>query len=203
MTNEILVFQAGSVIFAVASLIFLFTGDNKPNFSTEFYISFITTTSYVLMSQSIATVSIANGDTIYWSRWLFYLIACSILMYDAANLLKIPINNYYRMALLNWLTMFNGFLASYITTSSRWIFYALSSVAYIGLLYMVNQGENNEKFPALKNFVFTGWSLFPLIFLISPTGLRILNTFVSETIYLLLDILTKILFGFLTSRTKE
>ena len=129
MSNESLVFQAGGVIFALASLYFLFSGSRRPNLSTEFFISFITTTSYALMSLGVATTVSKGGHTVYWSRWLFYMVACSLLMYDTAKVLSIPDGEYPKMAILTWLTMFNGFLASYIVTASRYVFFMLSSAA--------------------------------------------------------------------------
>nr|MBD3205819.1 schizorhodopsin [Candidatus Bathyarchaeota archaeon] len=202
MSTEILIFQAGAALFALASIYFLFTGENKPNFSTEFFISFITTTSYALMSQSLAVTFSMNGQPIYWSRWLFYMIACSLLMYDTSRVLKISERDYPFMVLLTWLTMFNGFLASYITSSSRWIFYILSSVAYIGLLYFVMKGEDNPEFKTIKPFVLIGWTLFPVVFILAPTGIGLINTNIAEASYLVLDVATKIIFGIQTSKIK-
>ena len=202
MSTEILVFQAGAIIFASASLYFLFTGENKPNFSTEFFISFITTTSYALMSLGIATTVSQGGHTIYWSRWLFYMVACSLLMYDTAKVLGIPDGEYPKMAILTWLTMFNGFLSSYIVTTSRYIFFILGSAAFAGLLYIVIRGEDNPGFRSLKPFVLVGWTLFPAVFLLAPTGIGVLETSLAEAGYLLLDVATKIVFGINTSRLK-
>ncbi len=190
------------MIFALASLYFLFAGKTKPDFSTEFFISLITTTSYGLMSRGIATTVSAGGQTVYWSRWLFYMVACSLLMYDTAKVLGIPDGDYPKMALLTWLTMFNGFLSSYIVTASRWMFFVISSAAYIGLLYVVMQGKDNPGFKSLKQFVLIGWTLFPAVFLIAPTGIGVLQTWVAEACYLLLDVATKIVFGLKTSSLK-
>lgn len=202
MSIETTIMQIGALLFAAASLYFLLSGKEKPGFSTEFFISFITTTSYSLMSLGIATVTTTGGQTIYWSRWLFYMVACSLLMYDTAKVLKIPDNEYVWMALLTWLTMFNGFLSSYVTTSEKWIFYILSSLAFIGLLYKVMNGENNPDFKSLKPFVLVGWTLFPVVFLLAPTGFGVINTAAAEAGYLLLDFATKIVFGVFTSKLK-
>jgi len=202
MSIETMIMQAGALLFAAASIYFLFSGKEKPGFSTEFFISFITTTSYSLMSVGIATITSPSGQTIYWSRWLFYMIACSLLMYDTAKALQIPDKEYLWMVLLTWLTMFNGFLASYMTTPMKWIFYILSSIAFIGLLSKVQQGRENIEFKILKPFVFIGWTLFPVVFLLAPTGFGLLNTGTAEAGYLLLDFATKIVFGVFTSKLK-
>ncbi len=197
-----LVFQIGAVIFGLFSVFFLLLGRKKQLFGTEFFISFITTTSYVLMSTGIATIVSLNGQTIYWSRWLFYLAACPLLMYDVAKILHIADREYPKIALFTCLTMFNGFLASYIVTSSRWLFFGLSSAAYVCLLFIILRGKDTPAFRSLKPFVLFSWSLFPLVFLLAPTGFNVLETSVSETLYLILDVVTKSFFGILTIKMK-
>ena len=203
MLSEMIIFQLGAIIFAISSLLFLLFGKKKNMFDTEFFISFITSISYVMMSLGLATSIAFNGEPVYWSRWLFYLVACPLLMYDITKILNISIKEYYRFALLTGLTMFNGFLASYLGTSSRWIFFLFSAVSFVFLLYLIYQGDNNPKFKQLKPFVFVGWSLFPLIFILAPTGFGVLTTSLSESFYLVLDLITKLLFGVITFRLKN
>jgi sensory rhodopsin len=200
--DEIMVFQIGAIIFGLSSFIFLYSGRKKSLFDTEFFISFITATSYALMSLSVATTVSSEGQIIYWSRWLFYLVACPLLVYDITKILNISREDYPKLALLTGLTMFNGFLASFIVTSSRWLFFLLSSIAFICLLFMIFKGETNTKFKSLKPFVLVGWSLFPLVFLLAPTGFGIIDTSISETLYFVLDLITKLFFGFMTIRMK-
>lgn len=197
-----LVFQTGGIIFAIASVMFLFGRTKKPNTMTEFFISFITTTSYAIMSLGIATTTSTGGAVIYWSRWLFYMAACSLLMFDTAHALSISLNEYPKMAIFTGLTMFNGFLASYIVTDWRWIFFALSSAAYLGLLSLVVRGQTNPQFRSLKPFVVIGWTLFPIVFILAPTGVSVLDTVVAEASYLILDVITKIIYGIKTARLK-
>ena len=62
MSIETTIMQAGAVLFAVASLYFMFSGKDKPGFGTEFFISFITLTSYSLMTTGIATITATTTD---------------------------------------------------------------------------------------------------------------------------------------------
>ncbi|MGC9309040.1 MAG: bacteriorhodopsin, partial [Thermoplasmatota archaeon] len=124
------------------------------------------------------------------------------LMYDVAKILHIADREYPKIALFTCLTMFNGFLASYIVTSSKWIFFGFSSITFIGLLYIILQGKNNPAFRSLKPFIIFSWSLFPVVFLLAPTGLEVLDTIVSESLYLILDVVTKLFFGILTIKMK-
>jgi sensory rhodopsin len=200
--QELLIFQVGAIIFGVTSFIFLIFGKKKLFFDTEFFISFITAISYAFMSLGIATTESLDGQMIYWSRWLFYICACSLLIYDITRILSISNNQYPKLALLTGLTMFNGFLASIITTQSRWIFFIFSSISFICLLYLIFQGKNNPQFKYIKSFVIIGWSLFPIVFLLAPSGFGILQTFTTESLYLILDLITKLFFGILTIKLK-
>jgi sensory rhodopsin len=200
--QEVLIFQIGAVIFGIFSFIFLILGKKKSLFGTEFFISFITATSYSIMSIGLATSESVDGQIIYWSRWLFYIVACPLLVYDIAKILSIIQEEYPKLAFLTGLTMLNGFLASFITTQSRWVFFILSSIAFICLLYLIFQGKNNPKIKFIKPFVLGGWSLFPLVFLLAPTGFGILQTLASESLYLILDLVTKLFFGILTIKLK-
>jgi len=200
--DEILVFQIGAIVFGISAFIFLLIGKKKSLFDTEFFISFLTSISYVLMSLSVATNVSLGGQVIYWSRWLFYLVSCPLLVYDIAIILRISKEEYPKLALLTGLTMFNGFIASYILTSSRWIFFIFSSIAYVCLLFMVFKGKDDTKFKSLKLFVLVGWSLFPVVFILAPTGFGFLDTLTTETFYFVLDLITKLFFGIVTIRLK-
>ena len=51
-------------------------------------------------------------------------------------------------------------------------------------------------------FVIFAFAFFPLVFLLAPTGVGVLDTVVAEASYLMLDIVTKILFGIKTTWLK-
>jgi len=42
-------------------------------FSSNVFVSFITTISYVVMALALGTSVAENGQPIYWTRWLFYI----------------------------------------------------------------------------------------------------------------------------------
>jgi bacteriorhodopsin len=93
----------------------------KMVFRSHIFVSFITTISYVVMALALAT-GVANGQPIYWTRWLFYMASCSILMLDIAFIAKIPDFRKVEVALFTVLTMFCGFIASIIVSVDRWWF---------------------------------------------------------------------------------
>ncbi|UCE95341.1 MAG: bacteriorhodopsin [Candidatus Bathyarchaeota archaeon] len=93
--------------------------------------------------------------------------------------------------------MLCGFLASIIVTIDRWWFFALSPAAYIAMLYTLFKplGDESVDVTSIMWFVMLTWSLFPVIWVLAPTGLGVFTTLVEAILYLALDFLTKIAFG--------
>jgi len=149
------------------------------------------------MALGLATVTAESGDLIYWTRWLFYSGSCSILTLDIATIAKKPIEKKAQVVLFTSLTMFCGYLASIILTMDRWLFFGLSTVAYIGMLYGIFKSTNDESsnINSIMWFVVLTWSLFPVVWVLAPTGFGIIAVDIEALLYLALDIVTKIAFG--------
>ncbi len=199
--EEIIVFWVMVGVFAMASMMFLLLGlrsdSNKHIFNIEFFVSFITTMSYVTMALALGTTTALNGDPIYWTRWLYYIASCSLLAMEVALLAGKSRERMLEVMFLTGLVMFNGFLASYITILERWWFFGLSSVAFIGLILELFYDYKKQQ-PHMKQImwiVIIGWSLFPLVWVLAPTGFAVIPIVVEVILYALLDIITKIGFG--------
>ena len=77
---------------------------------------------------------------------------------------------------------------------TRWVFFVLSSIAYliqiVPILKSKKEGSN-----WINTYIYLGWSGFPLVFLLAPTGLGLFGAALALGLYLLLDIFTKIIFN--------
>ena len=207
MAEESMIFWIGGIIFALSSLLFIFlenqNSSRKYMFNSHVFVSFITTISYFIMALGLATVTSEGGNPIYWTRWLFYAGSCSILTLDIATIAKKSNEKKAEVAIFTTLTMFCGYLASIISTEYRWLFFGLSTAAYIGMLYTLfnKSSEDSPKMSSIMWFVFVTWSLFPLVWALAPTGFEIIAVDITALLYLALDIVTKILFGiYITTR---
>ncbi|RXE56376.1 hypothetical protein ABH15_09795 [Methanoculleus taiwanensis] len=199
--EEMLVFWAGAVIFGLATLLFVVLKLRRPEYGifygSDIFVCFITTISYVTMALALGTSVAADGQPIYWTRWLYYIASCSILTLDVAYLAGRPTVTKFEVALFTGLVMFCGFLASFLTGPERWWFFAFSSAAYAGLLYTLFAGTGRAE-PGMKPvmwFILLFWTLFPVVWVLAPTGLGIITTPAGAVLYAILDIITKIVFG--------
>ncbi len=95
---------------------------------------------------------------------------------------------------LNVLVMGTGVLAAISTGLYKWIFFGLSAIAYIVQISPILKIRSKES-NWVNTVIFLGWTGFPIVFLLAPTGFGIINTFTAMILYLILDIYTKIIFN--------
>ena len=188
------VFLAGLLIFAVSSTYFYLAGRKRNGLDSAFLVSFVTLISYVLMWQGDHTVVTEAGQPIFWTRWLFYALSCTLLMVEIARLKKIQGEELVQLLYLTAIVMFTGFLAARDLTAIRWVHFVISSVAYILLVVKVLSIKNAGS-QWVSGYIFFGWTVFPVVFLLAPTGLGLIGAAVTNLLYLLLDIYTKIVFN--------
>jgi sensory rhodopsin len=184
----------GIVIFVLSSAYFYYTGRKKGGLNTAFLVSFVTLTSYVLMWQGDLAVMSSAGESIFPTRWLFYGLSCTLLMYEIARLKKASGGALAQIVYLTAIVMGTGYLAARDVSAVRWVYFAISSIAYILLVTKVLSAED----PAPKwvgSYVLFGWTVFPIVFALAPTGIGVIGAAVANLLYLLLDLYTKIIFN--------
>ena len=189
-----IVFLVGLLIFAISSVYFYFAGKGKNGLNTAFLVSFITLISYVLMWQGNLTVITSAGEPIYWTRWLFYGLSCTLLMLEIAQLKSIQGGSRVQLLYLTAIVMGTGVLAARDLSALRWVHFVISSVAYILLVLQVLSVKSKGSGWA-HTYIYFGWTVFPIVFLLAPTGLGLIGAAVANLLYLLLDIYTKIVFN--------
>jgi sensory rhodopsin len=189
-----LVFVIGLVLFAVSSAYFYTVARNRVGLNPAFLVSFITTISYVLMWQGDVTVLTGDGQPIFWTRWLFYGASCTLLIYEIAQVKGVQSRVLAQLLYLTAIVMFTGFLAARDLSAVRWVHFVISSVAYvllvIGLFAYRTPGSE-----WISKYIYFGWTVFPIVFLLAPTGVGLIGAGIANLLYLLLDIYTKIVFN--------
>jgi sensory rhodopsin len=200
--EETTIFWAGAVIFLLATLLFVFleggVKSRKWAFQDETFVFFITVVSYVVMAMGLAVGTSADGQPVYWSRWLFYIASCPILATVVARIAGKSVAEIIEVGLLTGLVMFLGFLASIVAGPEKWIFFGLSTMAYIGMLALLLRWNSPEylsfRVPVM-GFILIFWSLFPVVWVLAPTGFGLISPPVVAILYGVLDLITKIGFG--------
>lgn len=185
------IFVIGIAIFSLTSLYFLWS--YKKEFNSAFLVSFITVISYTLMLEGSLVAMGANGELVYPTRWIFYGLSCTLLMYEIARQLGKSLAETVYLLYLTAIVMFTGAAASYYDGWYMIGFFVISSIAYVRLIYPLVTANSPHRASLIK-YILLGWTGFPLVFLLAPDGYGIISAVTAAVLYLALDMFTKILF---------
>jgi sensory rhodopsin len=195
MIETQLILLTSVIIFSIASLFFLVLAGLKKKsvYSYAFLVSVITlVSSLVMLDGSIVALSSA-GEPLYYTRWLGYIASCTLLMYSISKVVNIPQNLLARLMYLTGITMVTGALASVASGSMMLGYFIIGGITYT-LMIVIISSKGTNKLSWISKYIYLGWSVFPIIFILSPEGYGVLTLSVSMILYLVLDIFTKIAF---------
>jgi len=189
------IFLIGMAVFAASSIYFFLNRKQSGGMNTAFLVSFVTLASYTLMWQGSFVAESVSGQPIYWTRWLFYAISCSLLMLEISRIKGITsASSVTELIFLNVVVMGTGVLASVSSGVTKWIFFILSSIAYIIQISAVLKVKGKQA-EWVNTYIYLGWTGFPVVFLLAPTGISLFGSVIAMGLYLVLDVYTKIIFN--------
>jgi len=185
------VFIVGIILFSVAAAYFLLA--YKKPFNSAFLVSFVTIISYTFMLEGSLVSLGAGGEAVYATRWLFYGLSCTLLMYEIARFLQKSLSETIFLLYLTIIVMGTGAAAAYYDGWYMIGFFVISSVAYVRLVYPLLTAVSPHR-AAVAKYILLGWTGFPVAFLLAPDGYGLISAAVAAGIYLILDLFTKIVF---------
>ena len=190
--NLILVTLAiGVCTFFVSTM--YFASKPKTGLNTPFIVSIITLISYLIMIEG--KFLIGNPDTgIYWTRWVGYAISCPLLMYAIAKKLDYSPDQTVFNMILTAIVMLTGAYAGVSNGDYKWIFFGLSTFAFVMLLTPIFGSKSSFNKSMILPYILLGWCGFPIVFLLSYEGFGLIQNGNALIAYLLLDFMTKIVF---------
>jgi len=182
----------GVAVFAASTVLFYLFSPKK--FNPAFLVSFITLVSYLIMLEGSFVTLNSDNEEIYWTRWVGYAFSCTLLIYTIGKYLKLDWSKIVEMLYLTAGVMLTGALASYFENEFMWAFFAVSSFAYVALIYPILTAKEKTRSEFVTFFIVFGWSIFPIVFILSHEGLGYIENVIAFAIYLGLDLFTKIFF---------
>ena len=87
--------------------------------------------------------------------------------------------------------MGTGTLAARDVTGVRWAFFAIGALVYLLLVVKLLSVKSSKW---VRRYIWFGWTVFPIVFLLGPTGWGWFGAGLASFLYLLLDVYTKIVF---------
>lgn len=183
----------GAAFFGLATLYFAWVG-RKKSFNSAVIVSSVTVISYLVMLEGSLVGLSPAGDPILWTRWVGYALSCGILMYVISSRVKAPAHRSMMMVALTILVMLSGAFAAVMSGIHMWLMFVASSVLYVGLLALMYHPDHRRHLGPLHKYIWFGWTLFPVIFILAPEGIGIICALAANIGYFALDIFTKVVF---------
>ena len=188
-----LVFIAGVVVFALSSLYFYLKHGSSGRTNSAMLVSVITLVSYCLYAAGVGSVELANGDTAYTTRWAGYVLSCTLLMWTIAEHIGLELRHKLELGYLTGITMLTGVFATLASGIWTTVLFVIGGFTYVAMMRIVWTGDRRKLGP-IKKYIYFGWSVFPLVFILSPVGLGVVTPLIAAAAYLVLDIYSKIVF---------
>ena len=182
---------AGMVLFALSSVYFSVT--RKREFDTAVLVSIVTLLSYVLLLEGSFVTLSPDGQTKYFPRWIFYGISHSLIAYQMARLLGKSRDERAFLLFLSAMAMGIFAFASHFQGEWMAVFFVLATVLQLGFVRSMLKTVAEYR-GVVANYLWLAWSAFPVVFLISPEGIAAVSAALAMWLFLLSDLVTKIVF---------
>ncbi|CAN5752904.1 bacteriorhodopsin [soil metagenome] len=220
---ETLWLTLGTLSFIAATVFFIFLMTRAPAGSRHFFIITAVITGvaafFYLTMATGRTSTLIDGDRIfYFGRYIDWVITTPLLLLDLA-LLALPnwrrnINLIVGLIVLDVFMILTGLQACASTSGfAMGFWFIVSTAAMIALLYLVytrlfaaaqgQPGSVQGVFRTLALLTIVLWSLYPIVWLLGTEGFSVVSSTVEVFLFLILDILAKIGFGFLLLTNRE
>jgi len=163
----------------------------------------------------LTEVTLTTGDTleIYWARYADWLFTTPLLLLDIALLAGADWRDIGALVGLDAFMIVTGLAATLMKVPvARYAFWTISTIAMIFLLYFLvaNVGaaareaseEAQSTFNTLRNLIVIAWSIYPVAWLVGTEGLGLVGLYGETLIFMILDVLAKVGFGFILLRSR-
>jgi bacteriorhodopsin len=219
---ETLWLTIGTLGFVAATAYFLFLMTSAPEGSGYFFIITAAITGvaaffYLTMSTG-ATSTLIEGRIFYWGRYLDWVITTPLLLLDLALLALASWRRH--VGLIAGLIAIDVFMVltglqagSSLTAFGKGFWFVVSTISLIVLLYLVftrlfaevasRPRSVQGTFRTLALLTIILWSCYPIVWLLGGEGFGAVNSTVEVFLFLILDFLSKIGFGYLLLTNRQ
>lgn len=185
-------------------------------YAITFFIALIAFISYLVMATG-GGATLVGDRLFYYARYVDWLFTTPLLLLDLALLaLARPGRNVGLISGIIALDVFmilTGLWAGATEGAGRYLLWFISTVAMIALLYLVvtrlfaaarTQSPGVQQiFKTLAVLTVFLWSLYPIVWLLGTEGFGAVGLTVEVFLFLVLDLLAKIGFGFLLLTNRQ
>jgi sensory rhodopsin len=205
--------QIGVVGMVLGSVVFGFGASHASNrrwrilYTLNFFICLIAAGLYLAMSLGLGSQVIYERPT-FWVRYLTWFCSTPLLLLDLAFLGGTDLSITGSLIGANAYMIATGFVGAITPKPMNRIWYLVSCGAFLATLYLLvkpyrlqaeqNYPRSKRVFRKLLTAHVVLWSLYPVVWILAATGFSVLSQGYETMSYTLLDLASKVGFGFLS-----
>lgn len=201
----------------LGTLGYLYLGRNVAVYKDNFFVmtasvTVIAATAYLAMALGMGRMTL-NGEEVLFARYVDWLLTTPILLAllgMIANAKKEVIATLVGLDVYMVATGFLGAVAEPLWQTAVW--WAVSMFSFIALLYILlgvlskgadGDGTVASVYTKLRNLTVVMWSLYPVVWIAGGNGFGVLSPTVEVSAFVVLDVLAKVVFGFVLLNSHE
>ena len=208
----------GAFAMILGTLVYLWLGRNVAVYEQNFFImaisiTVIAATAYLAMAFGMGRIAV-NGEEIVVARYLDWILTTPLiltLLGVLANANRSLIATLIGVNLYMIVVGFLGAIADSLFVTLVW--WALGVVAYLVLLYLLlgvlsdaveeMPDDVSGMFVVLRNLTVVIWSIYPVVWILGGNAFGVLPVLFEQSGFVLLDILAKVVFGYVLLSSHE
>ncbi|TKX74399.1 sensory rhodopsin-2 [Halorubrum sp. GN11_10-6_MGM] len=157
--------------------------------------------AYVLMALGVGSVSLSAGE-LDVARYVDWLLTTPLLLLYLGLLARPSRRVLAGLIGVDVVIIAGGITAAATAGTVSWVTFGVAGVAYLalvyGLLVSLPRSASAESdrvravFGTLRNITVVLWTLYPVVWLLAPTGLGLLTPATEMLVFVYLDIVSKV-----------
>ncbi|WP_115862997.1 bacteriorhodopsin [Halorussus litoreus] len=165
----------------------------------------VATVAYLSMALGVGEIEV-GGASLFLPRYLDWLITTPLLVLYLGMLCRPERRVYLALVVVDVVIIASGVVAGVLPGEYGYAAYLVGCVAYVGLLYLLLsvlprqstlQGDRMDAvFTKLRNLTVVLWTLYPVVWLLGPLGVGLLQSGTEIMVVTYLDLISKV--GFVT-----
>ncbi len=183
-------------------------------FVLNFFITAIASVLYLAMLMGQGQ-GVFYGNQTFWVRYVTWFLSTPLLLLVLSHLAKNRVSTVGALLGANAAMIATGFVATISPRPINYVWYLVSCGFYVGVVflllgnYRMEAQQNNpgkvgkSAFSRLLTVHIVLWTAYPVVWILAGTGLGVLTSGLESMFYTLLDITSKVGFGFLSLNTLQ
>jgi sensory rhodopsin len=208
-------FAAGAVVMTIGTLAFVYVRlsdpENGPLHTVVAAVAGVAALAYASMALGVGLVTVGESS-LYLGRYVQWIVGTPLIVVYLGMLAGAPEDRLWLLVAVDVLAMGTALGAALTTGTVRWAMFGVGTLLYLGLLYglletLANAAEGRPGpvralFTKLRNLTVVTWSFYPVVWVLGPLGVGLLDPFAEVLLVTYLDVVAKIGLGFIAVNSR-